>query len=56
MICKVDVADVKLMLNTLDKIQIASGIDNADMYAGLGLMLRNIAATAEEVDDGGSDR
>ena len=54
-ICKIEEAEAKMMLNTLDQIQIAPGLDNADMYVGLGMMLRQAIDAAEEVDDGRTD-
>jgi uncharacterized protein YqeY len=52
-ICKIPQSEIKLMLATLDQIQIAPGLDNADMYVGLGLKLQQARDTAEEVDDNG---
>lgn len=54
-ICKIEETEAKMMLNTLDRIQIAPGLDNADMYVGLGMMLRQAIDAAEEVDDGRFD-
>ena len=62
MICKIPQHDVALMLQTLNKLSITPGLDNADMYVGIGLMLRNALDHAvEEVeekenDDGRTDR
>jgi len=62
MICKITQHDVALMLQTLNRVSITPGIDNADMYAGIGLMLRNaidnaVEETEEEgPDDGRTDR
>lgn len=46
MICKITQHDVAVMLQTLNQLSITPGIDNADMYVGLGLMLRNAIANA----------
>jgi hypothetical protein len=46
MICKIPQHDVAVMLQTLNQLSITPGIDNADMYVGLGLMLRNAIANA----------
>lgn len=54
-ICKIEENEAKLMLNTLDQIQIAPGLDNADMYVGLGMMIRQAINAAEEVEDGESN-
>lgn len=54
-ICKIPQSEIKLMLATLAQIQIASGLDNADMYVGLGLKLQQALDTAEEVDDGNAN-
>lgn len=51
-ICKIPQSEIKLMLATLDQIQIAPGLDNADMYVGLGMKLKQALDSAEEVDDG----
>jgi len=62
MICKITQHDVAVMLQTLNRISITPGIDNADMYAGVGLMLRNAIEHAveeveeKETDDGRTDR
>lgn len=55
-ICKIPQSEIAMMLTTLDQIQIAPGLDNADMYVGLGLKLQQARDTAEEVDDGNPDR
>lgn len=52
-ICKIPLSEIKMMLATLDQIQIAPGLDNADMYVGLGLHLQQARDTAEEVDGDG---
>lgn len=60
MICKIPQNDVVLMLQTLNQLDIKPGVDNADMYVGLGLMMRNAIANAvdepeeskEVTDDG----
>lgn len=60
MICKIPQHDVMLMLQTLNQLDIKPGVDNADMYVGLGLMMRNAIANAvdepeeakEVTDDG----
>ena len=54
-ICKISQGTASMMLQTLDQIQIAPGVDNADMYVGLGLMLKNMIASAEEEDNGDTD-
>lgn len=54
-ICKIPQSEIKMMLATLDQIQIAPGLDNADMYVGLGLKLQQARDTAEEVDDGNAN-
>ena len=57
MICKIPQNDVALMLQTLNRLSITPGIDNADMYVGLGLMMRNAIGNAveeEEVTDDGN--
>ena len=46
MICKIPQHDVAVMLQTLNQLSITPGIDNADMYVGLGLMMRNAIANA----------
>lgn len=48
MICKIPQHDAVLMLQTLNQLSITPGVDNADMYVGLGLMLRNAIANAVE--------
>lgn len=48
MICKIPQHDVVLMLQTLNQLDIKPGVDNADMYVGLGLMMRNAIANAVE--------
>ena len=53
MICKIQQQTVVTMLQTLDQISISPGIANADMYVGLGMMLKNaiensVEETAEE--------
>ena len=48
MICKIPQNDAVAMLQTLNQMSITPGIDNADMYVGLGLMLRNAIANAVE--------
>lgn len=56
MICKIPQNDAVAMLQTLNQMSITPGIDNADMYVGLGLMLRNAIANAvEEVAEEGND-
>lgn len=57
MICKIPQNDVAVMLQTLNQISITPGIDNADMYVGLGLMMRNAIANAveEPVEEGITD-
>lgn len=50
-VCKVSEHDAQMMLNTLDKIQISAGLDNADMYVGLGQMIQSMINEAEEVED-----
>lgn len=52
MICKIPASEVNLMLSTLDQIHIVPGLDNADMYVGLGMKLKQALDSAEEVDDG----
>ena len=55
-ICKIPQHDVAVMLQTLNRISITPGIDNADMYAGVGLMLRNaIEHAVEEVEEKETD-
>lgn len=62
MICKIPQHDAALMLQTLNKLSITPGLDNADMYVGIGLMLRNAIDHAveeveeKETDDGRTDR
>lgn len=53
--CKIPKNEVRLMLQTLDQIQIAPGLDNADMYVGLGLKIQTIIENAEDDDDGRTD-
>jgi len=48
MICKIPQHDAVLMLQTLNQLDIKPGVDNADMYVGLGLMMRNAIANAVE--------
>lgn len=59
MICKIPQHDVRLMLQTLNQLDIKPGVDNADMYVGLGLMMRNAIANAvdepEEAKEGTDD-
>lgn len=59
MICKIPQHDVMLMLQTLNQLDIKPGVDNADMYVGLGLMMRNAIANAvdepEEAKEGTDD-
>lgn len=59
MICKITQHDVTLMLQTLNQLDIKPGVDNADMYVGLGLMMRNAIANAvdepEESKEGTDD-
>lgn len=58
MICKIPRQTVITMLQTLDQISISPGIDNADMYVGLGMILKDAVnhaveeATEEGVNDG----
>lgn len=54
-ICKITQNEAVIMLNTLNQLQIVPGVDNADMYVGLGVMLKNMIAGAEEEDDGDTD-
>lgn len=55
MICKIPQNDVVAMLHTLNQLSITPGVDNADMYVGLGLMLRNAITNAvEEVAEEGT--
>lgn len=55
-ICKIPQNTAMLMLQTLNQIQITPGVDNADMYVGLGAVLKEIIAGAEEeVEDGNTD-
>lgn len=62
MICKIPQHDVAIMLQTLNQLSITPGLDNADMYVGIGLMLRNAIdhaveeANEKETDDGRTDR
>ena len=62
MICKIPQHDAALMLQTLNKLSITPGLDNADMYVGIGLILRNAIdhaveeAEEEGTDDGRTDR
>lgn len=51
MICKIPQHDMMLMLQTLNQLDIKPGVDNADMYVGLGLMMRNAIANAVEEPD-----
>lgn len=56
MICKIPQHDVMLMLQTLNQLDIKPGVDNADMYVGLGLMMRNAIANAvDEPEEEGTD-
>lgn len=56
MICKIPQNDVMLMFQTLNQLDIKPGVDNADMYVGLGLMMRNAIANAvEEPEEKGTD-
>lgn len=59
MICKVSQNDMALMYQTLNQLDIKPGVDNADMYVGLGLMMRNAIANAveepEEAKEGTDD-
>lgn len=56
MICKIPQHDVRLMLQTLNQLDIKPGVDNADMYVGLGLMMRNAIANAvDEPEEEGTD-
>lgn len=57
MICKIPQHDVMLMLQTLNQLDIKPGVDNADMYVGLGLMMRNAIANAvdEPEEEGTGD-
>ena len=48
MICKVSKNDMAMMYQTLNQLDIKPGVDNADMYVGLGLMMRNAIANAVE--------
>lgn len=50
-ICKIPQHDVALMLQTLNQLDIKPGVDNADMYVGLGLMMRNAIANAVDEPD-----
>lgn len=59
MICKVSQNDMAMMYQTLNQLDIKPGVDNADMYVGLGLMMRNAIANAvdepEEAKEGTGD-
>ena len=56
MICKIPQHDVVLMLQTLNQLDIKPGVDNADMYVGLGLVMRNAIANAvDEPEEEGTD-
>lgn len=56
MICKIPQHDVMLMLQTLNQLDIKPGVDNADMYVGLGLVMRNAIANAvDEPEEKGTD-
>lgn len=59
MICKIPQHDVVLMLQTLNQLDIKPGVDNADMYVGLGMVMRNAIANAveepEEAKEGTDD-
>ena len=55
MMCKIPQNDAVAMLQTLNQLSITPGIDNADMYVGLGLMLRNAIANAVEEKEGTDD-
>ena len=56
MVCKIPQHDVALMLQTLNQLDIKPGVDNADMYVGLGLMMRNAIANAvDEPEEEGTD-
>lgn len=56
MVCKIPQHDVLLMLQTLNQLDIKPGVDNADMYVGIGLMLRNALDHAvEETEKEGTD-
>lgn len=48
LICKLPQHTVIAMLQTLDQISISPGIDNADMYVGLGMMLKDAVNHAVE--------
>lgn len=54
MICKIPRQTVITMLQTLDQISISPGIDNADMYVGLGMILKDAVnhAVEETMKDG----
>ena len=54
MICKIPRQTVITMLQTLDQISISPGIDNADMYVGLGMILKDAVnhAVEETMEDG----
>lgn len=54
-ICKISQDTAVLMLRTLNQIQITPGVDNADMYVGLGAALKEMINGAEEEDDGNTD-
>lgn len=47
-ICKIPQNELSLWLQTLNQIQITPGLDNADMYVGLGLRIKQAISTAEE--------
>lgn len=56
MICKIPQHDVMLMLQTLNQLDIKPGVDNADMYVGLGMVMRNAIANAvDEPEEEGTD-
>ncbi len=51
--CKIPESEMKLWLSTLDQLKISPGLDNADMYVGLGLhMQKAIDEAVEEENDG----
>lgn len=54
MICKIPQQTVIAMFQTLDQISISPGIDNADMYVGLGMMLKDAInhAVEEQTEEG----
>lgn len=54
-ICKIPQDTAMMMLRTLNQIQITPGVDNADMYVGLGAALKRLINEAEEVEDGNTD-